>query len=465
MAYNPQYAVNQILNLKGDWEKEQEKAEKKKIADTAQKFYKILYDSGYAEMADILKGSNYQQAQGAAQGFQKTPDFRYNDGLDDFDINYADYMAFLKTSPYETDTGKGILSSWDELGQKSGYNELASGAGANGGNIDSYSRANAARQLQSFRNQGQMAAINAYNAQMGAWGAALGIRQDNNNQIHSNNQTALNNDTMRLATQADYTGQVPLAWSDSNNPYLNPDGTIKSQYLSKEFDAAGGFATMYNNPNLSEQDKYYISRARDIKTGLSQYQKYAGTIPVAGAQQTAQMQQFIADNNLNKYAIDSAERIASGQQAGETQRANIAANTANYAVDNSVTKPTLTYAQAKAAYDKGDRSPAVMNTLDYYGTDYSGTTASSSSANKMFSNQAAATNYVNYHFTTNGKVDKNKALDYIKNNNLTDQEEQWIMSAAKITQQDVDAYIKYQQYVKDLLSGKIYSTVPKPGNS
>jgi hypothetical protein len=273
-----------------------------------------------------------------------------------------------------------------------------------------------------------MEATNAWNAQREGNRADYSTFNDNMynllgldltkiNRGFDNKETALNNQTDRLVSQAGVTGQPPLEWSDKNNPYLNPDGTVKAQYLTEEFDNTGGFAALYNNPNLSEQDKYYISRARGLKTDLPQYRQYAGEIPVAGTQQTAAVQSDNAVRANERYGFDSQERIADKALAS-TKDTNAAGITTQRGVDqtnvtiaqieanlqrelaqmespaqqiqaiynsplpqehkdaliasifggsnNGSYKPKLTAALAKDAYDTGPRTESVINDYNYW---------------------------------------------------------------------------------------------------
>jgi hypothetical protein len=254
------------------------------------------------------------------------------------------------------------------LGKQAGYNDLSKTAGANGGNIDSFAAAQNAMQLKSFQNQGVANALAARNMtldkmleaitgktnyQQGMYdsmGRLIGYTYDGAQQTYDNYQDGLNQQTNRLVSQSEVTGQVPFEWSDKNNPYLNPDGTVKAQYLTEEFDNTGGFTALYNNPNISDQDKYYISRAFGLKTDLPQYRQYAGAIPVAGTQQTAAV---IKDDKDRDYLYHNTDTQADvdkflGQEATKVGLAASAAttNAANTAANASMFGSTMDYQKA-----------------------------------------------------------------------------------------------------------------------
>lgn len=229
MAFNAQESVNNILNLKGDWEKADEE-ERNKIQERAKKHYNDLIGNGYGDWATTLRNSNYTQAQEAAKqyktsgmtpmrdylkqglvgqfgmspekadsiieykangdvhlggvnvgrgdamandryyvkdskrlddalkqyadraGLQKDVGLMYNQGQQQMQDKtnelwglrkegyntlrgYTDdYMGKVYGNPFETDAGKSILNYYAQAGEKAGYNQIASGAGSNGGN-------------------------------------------------------------------------------------------------------------------------------------------------------------------------------------------------------------------------------------------------------------------------------------------------------------------------------------------
>jgi hypothetical protein len=331
MAYDPYEAASSILNLKGQWESADEE-NRKKITQKAKQHYDALIGAGYSDVAKALQNSNYQQAKGVvdtlgAQGTSLSDDIVYKRGLqgwqnksDQLWGTSMDYGTKLMDGGYEFDkfretgAGKSILDYYAGAGEQAGYNQLATGAGANGGNIDSYSQANAIRQNAALRSQGEMAAVNAWNAQREGNRAdystfndnmynLLGLDLTKNQQVFDNKETALNNQMTRYEQEKDIVGYVPQALTYSNNPYLNPDGTVKEAYLTKEFDDTGGFAALLNkttDPTLRAQ----IQQARQKKVELPEWRRFAAEVPAAGPQQSAEMKTANADRDLQRYDID-----------------------------------------------------------------------------------------------------------------------------------------------------------------
>lgn len=65
------------------------------------------------------------------------------------------YDYALYGDPFSTDWAKEIMDKYDYEGTKAAYNAAAKGAGNNGGNIDSFSAANAQRQKEALKAQGR----------------------------------------------------------------------------------------------------------------------------------------------------------------------------------------------------------------------------------------------------------------------------------------------------------------------
>ena len=81
---------------------------------------------------------------------------------------YDDLQGYIKnTSAVDTPEGKSIMSYYNGLGGQAAKGATANAAGANAGNIDSYSAANANRQQLSYLNSGTQAALNQKNSNVG----------------------------------------------------------------------------------------------------------------------------------------------------------------------------------------------------------------------------------------------------------------------------------------------------------
>lgn len=81
---------------------------------------------------------------------------------------YDDLTGYIKnTSAVDTAEGKSIMNYYNGLGGQAAKGATANAAGANAGNIDSYSAANANRQQLSYLNSGTQAALNQKNSNVG----------------------------------------------------------------------------------------------------------------------------------------------------------------------------------------------------------------------------------------------------------------------------------------------------------
>jgi hypothetical protein len=81
---------------------------------------------------------------------------------------YDDLSGYIKnTSAVDTAEGKSIMNYYNGLGGQAAKGATANAAGANAGNIDSYSTANANRQQLSYLNSGTQAALNQKNSNVG----------------------------------------------------------------------------------------------------------------------------------------------------------------------------------------------------------------------------------------------------------------------------------------------------------
>lgn len=83
MAINPYTYVNNIYNLKGQYENETDQTKRNTIANNAQQYYQKLRDNGYGYVADELQKSNYSQSKAindkwSTYGKTPTRDYYYS---------------------------------------------------------------------------------------------------------------------------------------------------------------------------------------------------------------------------------------------------------------------------------------------------------------------------------------------------------------------------------------------------
>lgn len=216
-----------------------------------------------------------------------------------------EYEDLKETNPFKTEEAKAILAKYDLAGLQGRDNAAASGASSNGGNIDSYAAANALRQQSALTTQGQEAVLAAYNQKLEHARSLLSDMGVNIDRVYNQDETSKNNDVSRKSEIASVTGYVPSEWTVSSNPYMNEDGTIKDEYKDVDFSSVMAKAKAAGNTeayNAAATARYY-----KIMNNYGLYKKWDdGNYIVPTAQRTA-------DYDLTKQQIDSAERIASGE--------------------------------------------------------------------------------------------------------------------------------------------------------
>jgi predicted DNA-binding protein YlxM (UPF0122 family) len=195
---------------------------------------------------------NYVQDTGKSQttsslvGQQQSNLFdHYNDLMKTNTQDYNDYMNLVKANPFSTDEAKAILGKYNLSAIQGRNNQLALGTASNGGNVDSYSAANAMRQQAALYSQAQQNVLDAYNAKVqNAYNSTqkieqarkilsdMGVQIDNafnrdetakNNEVQRN-ETVLNGKVSRDATTAQVTGQIPKSMQYSSNPFFDDNG-------------------------------------------------------------------------------------------------------------------------------------------------------------------------------------------------------------------------------------------------
>lgn len=258
-----------------------------------------------------------------------------------FEKYNREYDDLNKTNPFETETAKAILAKYDLAGLQGRDNEVASEAGSNGGNIDSFAAANALRQQSALINQGQMAVLEAHNQKLEHARALLSDMGVNIDRVFTQDETAKNNDVARKSEIASVTGYAPVEWTVANNPYMNENGTIKEEY--KDVDFAAVMANAKAAGNTEAYNAAALARYYKIMGNYGAYGKYDdGNYAVPGTKKTEEARQF-------------DEQIAAAEKSAIA----------------STTKPTLTASQAASAIKNGEISQAVIDAYNYYyGTKY-----------------------------------------------------------------------------------------------
>ena len=159
----------------------------------------------------------------------------------------GEYEDLKNENPFETEVGKSILSKYDLSALQGRENAMASEAGSNGGNIDSFAAANALRQQTAIVNQGRDAALAAHQQRIDNARALLSDMGVHIDRVYNQDETSKNNQVARDVSVSEVTGVVPDSMTYKNNPYFNSDGTLAAAYNTAEFDANGGFQRIIND--------------------------------------------------------------------------------------------------------------------------------------------------------------------------------------------------------------------------
>jgi hypothetical protein len=231
-----------------------------------------------------------------------------------------------QTDEYKS-TFNNIMPSYTLSAMQGRENELASGSASNGGNIDSFAAANALRQQTAITAKGQALAhqmgleaansrvnnVNNILSNLGVYNSSVysamndSINNDRNmyNDITTNEQTALNNETARLVEQANVTGYTPTEWTIKNDAvysqFLNPDGTFK-----KEMEGTDIQALINSTTDADTKKKLAVVRAKKVLSDYGKYGKYLneGDIAFMENQQTEAGRQFDKNSADTRYVTD-----------------------------------------------------------------------------------------------------------------------------------------------------------------
>ena len=390
MAYNPYSAINAIYNYKSEWDsanKSGDTQKRDKAAENAKAFYKQLRDNDYGKVADELSsvdvsGAKYILDQYSAkntgvdnQAYNKSMQNATNKNntlagyiaSDRTDVqgkyndiyNYAN-QDITKTDEYQS-TFKNIMGKYDLSALQGRDNAVASGAASNGGNIDSYAAANAMRQQASLTAQGQQiahqAGLEAANARvsnvsnilnnLGVYNSGTydAMNQTVNNDLNiansyfTNAETAKNNETARLAEQANVTGYTPTEWTIKNDAvysdFLNADGTFKKEKENIDIQALINQAKASGDTETA--NKLAVVRYKKMMGNWQEYGKYANTGDISSFknEKTEAADQFDKTMDYNYKAIDAEVGMNAANNQNTIDQLKLASEKGNVKIDKN----------------------------------------------------------------------------------------------------------------------------------
>ena len=388
--YNPYSDIEKVYNAKVAWSKATTDSERRKQNEIANAARKNLEAYGYGDIANQISAGSGDATTTRKILEQYAPKDTYTDSElinknnnevtnkintlwgtqtdDHSDITKMykkEYDDIKNTNPFTTDEAKAILGKYDLAGLQGRDNAVASGGASNGGNIDSYSAANAMRQQASLVSQGQTAVLNAHQQKLdnaraileglGAYQQnsyagmqnTIGLQQTEGQRLFENEETAKNNETARLEVEAGVTGYTPTAWAIKNDDvystYLNEDGTFKKEMENVDIQ------TLINNAKASGDEetakKLAVVRGKKILSNYDVYGKYAnaGDISYMTPQETEARRQFNEQNATALESLRSNEKINSDKNAAALEQSKMASSTA--------TSEAVAKAEREAYYD------------------------------------------------------------------------------------------------------------------
>lgn len=342
-----------------------------------------------------------------------------NDSL--FKKYNQEYEDLKNTNPFTTEEAKSILAKYDLAGLQGRDNAAASGASSNGGNIDSFSAANALRQQSALVNQGQQAVLSAYQQKLDHARNLLSDMGVNIDRVYNQDETTKNNDLSRDIAVSELTGKVHPNLRYNDNPYFNKDGDLINENIDYQSIVDAASEKLKNAVNASEKADLeatikYAKQARAHKVlNNPAYAKYADTISLYAPDETADFQlskEQLASNErmadkTNQNQLDLLEKEAemeikknqaksspsnpqilaynhnqsssggnssffSGSSNNKSSQTGLRTDSkgtymGDIKVGDKNGKPLLTLSQAQSLAKNGDSSPQIEYCLNYYG--------------------------------------------------------------------------------------------------
>ena len=374
--------------------------------------YSVVNGTSYWDSDKLDKEWNdYAQRAGLSRSKENMTDTLneqwYTDYKDAWGMNKKDSDALLeelKQNPYATDWGKSIMDGYNYSGMKAAYNAAAKGAANNGGNIDSFSAANAMRQQAALNQLGKQDVLNFYtqrnnmlaNETSNKLNRALNMLNSLSGQsqmVFEQDQTAKNNDVSRNATIAGITGYIPTEWTLQNDPmlrnYVDENGNLKQEYYNTDFQALINNAKAKGDNTLA--NKYAILRGLKF-AAVPESRKYMneGDVAYAKNEQILSAREGDKDResayNLAKMGYENnIDQINAQAQAKADQskidtentiKINDAISKNNIDEDNAKTdnllkastysEPRISATEASQAIKSGDTSQEVIDAYNYW---------------------------------------------------------------------------------------------------
>lgn len=394
--------------------------------------------------ADKLK--NIWDDYTSSMGISKTPEVRYNQGMDNiqkkldstYNLTKADHDNMNKkydrlenygySNPYESEIADSIMEDYKWKGAKASDEAIASGGGSNGGNIDSYSAANASRQQLAFTNAGKAAVLEDFNnrianirnvlADLGNYNQGIYDTQhqnaqldmQNNQRVFENGQNEAQNKLQNDISIAEVTGYIPQSMSTAMNPFFDENGNLKNvdnidyQAIINEQEERLKNATDATERADAQQTIRWAKEARANKVqNYDRYNKWLSTLELAAPEETAGIRQA-NENRASNERINLDANYTSRYNADSTNNASMhnsdnALALGKYESDNNLAGIMDTNATNRYATDTEFNMQKWLAENGYLS---SGTETTSSSAKKEAAKNEADKKISNWLYSVEG---------------------------------------------------------------
>lgn len=375
MAYSPYNALLRVYNAKNAWNNattDEERQKQHEIANTARKELE-RYNYGYLADQVSADTANAEDAQKVLDAWKPKVDEttgNYKTGVDNESYNqtigsatrksdtafnlmesdhknvnskYDDLYGYANSDLTQTDEYKSafanIMPSYNLAAMQGRDNEVAAGGANNGGNIDSFSAANAMRQQAAITAKGQALAhqmgVDAVNARvanargilsdLGVYNSSVYAAMDQNintdralaNDIYANARTEKNdafereqiaeqsaiNNGIKLSEMYGYLAPELLYRSPMYSRYFNTDGTLKDENM--DYKAAIEQADKSGDTALA--DVLRVARGAKIFGDYAKWGEHDDgdylNLPIVQTEPASQHDEQI---EASKYAVDAA---------------------------------------------------------------------------------------------------------------------------------------------------------------
>lgn len=283
---------------------------------------------------------------------------------------------------FGSSTAKSIMKNYGIKGDNAFGNEIATVGGDNGGNIDSFSKANALRQKASMNSLGEQSVIADYNNRVTNVRGILSDMGVNVGNMVNQNETKLNGEVTRKETVANgitnrgsvesqTTGNVPLTFAQKESGYFKDDGTLNNYKTDFGTIIKNAEEALKTTTDVNEKAKlqkimsnaqlavnYKLKNPDEELSNDPQYNEYLKRIveynPTPNATTVTTDKTLASNAEVNRVKTNSDLIIAGDKNETALKVADIKSDSAVKVADKKVTtttpKPKMTQTDVETAF-------------------------------------------------------------------------------------------------------------------